>query len=254
MVLMSADNDPKAARDGDYTFKMPQKIPSYLLAIAAGDLVFEPISERAGVWAEPAHGEEGRRRVRRHREDDRDRRAAVRPVPLGPLRHPGAAAVVPVRRHGEPAPDLRHADGHRRRQVAGVAGRARAGAQLVRQPGDVRHAPRTRWLNEGFTSYVENRLVEALYGKERADMETRDRAQRAEGRVQDRRPEAAGAGGEARRAEGSGRQRPAPRSTPRARGSCSSSSSVSAAQNFDAFLRGYFDHFAFQSIATDAVR
>src|SRR5690606_18988676 len=27
------------------------------------------------------------------------------------------------------------------------------------------------WLNEGFTSYVENRIVEALYGKERADME-----------------------------------------------------------------------------------
>lgn len=27
MVLMSADNDPKAARDGDYSFKMPQKIP-----------------------------------------------------------------------------------------------------------------------------------------------------------------------------------------------------------------------------------
>ncbi len=54
MVLMSADNDPKAARDGDYTFKMPQPIPSYLLAIAAGDLVFEPISSRSGVWAEPA--------------------------------------------------------------------------------------------------------------------------------------------------------------------------------------------------------
>ncbi|MEO6366275.1 MAG: aminopeptidase, partial [Luteimonas sp.] len=53
MVLMSADNDPKAARDGDYTFAMPQKIPSYLLAIAAGDMVFEPISARAGVWAEP---------------------------------------------------------------------------------------------------------------------------------------------------------------------------------------------------------
>src|SRR5690606_19469611 len=54
MVLMSADNDPKAARDGDYSFKMPQPIPSYLLAIAAGDLVFEPISQRSGVWAEPA--------------------------------------------------------------------------------------------------------------------------------------------------------------------------------------------------------
>ena len=53
MVLMSADNDPNAVRDGDYSFKMPQKIPSYLLAIAAGDLVFKPISARSGVWAEP---------------------------------------------------------------------------------------------------------------------------------------------------------------------------------------------------------
>ena len=54
MVLMSADNDPKAERDGDYSFTMPQAIPSDLLAIAAGDLVFEPINERSGVWAEPA--------------------------------------------------------------------------------------------------------------------------------------------------------------------------------------------------------
>lgn len=53
MVLMSADNDPNAVRDGDYSFRMPQKIPSYLLAIAAGDLVFKPISARSGVWAEP---------------------------------------------------------------------------------------------------------------------------------------------------------------------------------------------------------
>src|SRR3546814_4845215 len=51
---MSAHNDPNAARDGDYSFKMPQKIPADLLAIAAGDLVFRPISERSGVWAGPA--------------------------------------------------------------------------------------------------------------------------------------------------------------------------------------------------------
>src|SRR5690606_13629139 len=43
MVLMSADNDPAAIRDGEYTFTMPQRIPSYLMAIAAGDLVFKPI-------------------------------------------------------------------------------------------------------------------------------------------------------------------------------------------------------------------
>src|SRR3546814_5236414 len=30
---------------------------------------------------------------------------------------------------------------------------------------------RDAWLNEGLTSYVENRIVEALYGKPQADME-----------------------------------------------------------------------------------
>jgi leukotriene-A4 hydrolase len=34
--------------------RMQQPIPSYLMAIAVGDLVFKPISERSGVWAEPS--------------------------------------------------------------------------------------------------------------------------------------------------------------------------------------------------------
>ena len=54
MAVMSADNDIKAVRDGEYRFNMPQKIPSYLLAIAVGDLLFKPISSRSGVWAEPS--------------------------------------------------------------------------------------------------------------------------------------------------------------------------------------------------------
>ena len=92
------------------------------------------------------------------------------PVPLGPLRPVGAAAVVPVRRHGEPAPDLRHAHRDRRRQVAGVAGRARTGAQLVGQPGHLRHR-QGRPLNEGTTTYVQSCITEAPYGKDMADME-----------------------------------------------------------------------------------
>src|SRR3546814_15075557 len=54
MVLMSADNDPEAGHDGDYRFKMPNTIPSYLLAIAAGDLAFAPFSGLRGLWADPA--------------------------------------------------------------------------------------------------------------------------------------------------------------------------------------------------------
>ncbi|MEQ8514178.1 MAG: hypothetical protein RIC38_01100, partial [Chromatocurvus sp.] len=41
LAVMSADNDPETARDGEYHFEMPQPIPSYLLAIAAGNLAFE---------------------------------------------------------------------------------------------------------------------------------------------------------------------------------------------------------------------
>jgi hypothetical protein len=147
---------------------MPQPIPSYLLAIAAGDLVFEP-SGRSGVWAEPTMVNKAAKEF----EDTEKMIGAAEKlygVPLGPLRHAGAAAVVPVRRHGKPAPDLRHPDRDRRRQVAGLAGRPRTGAQLVGQPGDQRQLEghlaqrRLHHLRPG-------RITEALYGKEMAEME-----------------------------------------------------------------------------------
>ena len=37
-AVMSADNDPYAMRDGEFTFRMPQPIPSYLMAIAVGNI------------------------------------------------------------------------------------------------------------------------------------------------------------------------------------------------------------------------
>ncbi len=38
----------------EFTFNMPQPIPSYLIALAVGDLDFSAISKRTGVWAEPS--------------------------------------------------------------------------------------------------------------------------------------------------------------------------------------------------------
>src|SRR4029453_18217284 len=39
-----------------YHFRMPQPIPSYLLALAVGDLEFRALSDNSGVWAEkPMH-------------------------------------------------------------------------------------------------------------------------------------------------------------------------------------------------------
>ena len=105
------------------------------------------------------------------------------------------------------------------------------------------------WLNEGFTSYVENRIIEALYGKERADME--NVIERNELAVEfkeiDPKLQALAV-------------MPGVLKDPDE----NSSATVYAKgawflqfleqrfgrENFDAFLRGYFDHFAFQSIDT----
>jgi aminopeptidase N len=54
MALMSAANNPTATNDtGMYTFDMPYRIPSYLIALAVGRLQFHPFDERTGVYAEP---------------------------------------------------------------------------------------------------------------------------------------------------------------------------------------------------------
>jgi len=54
LAVMSAANNPQALSDGEYDFVMSQPIPSYLIALAVGDLVFEPLGPRSGVYAEPA--------------------------------------------------------------------------------------------------------------------------------------------------------------------------------------------------------
>jgi len=51
-AVMSADNDPDAELDGEFTFRMPQPIPPYLIALAVGDLDFRAMGKRTGVYAE----------------------------------------------------------------------------------------------------------------------------------------------------------------------------------------------------------
>ncbi len=54
VAVMSAAGNPTGERGGVYRFAMPQRIPAYLMAIAAGDIAFAPLGERAGVYAEPS--------------------------------------------------------------------------------------------------------------------------------------------------------------------------------------------------------
>src|SRR5262245_18332253 len=39
---------------GAYKFEMPQAIPPYVIALAAGDIAFKSLGDRTGVYTEPA--------------------------------------------------------------------------------------------------------------------------------------------------------------------------------------------------------
>jgi leukotriene-A4 hydrolase len=54
LAVMSAVNPQKKNDTGVYTFKQDKAIPSYLMAIAVGDIGFKSIDNRTGVYAEPS--------------------------------------------------------------------------------------------------------------------------------------------------------------------------------------------------------
>ena len=170
MVLMSADNDPAAERDGDYSFSMPQPIPSYLMAIAAGDLVFKPISARSGVWAEPAMVDKAVAEFADtekmiattealygpYRWERYDMLVLPPSFPFGGMENPRLTFVTPTIIVGDKslvsliAHELAHS----------WSGNLVTNASWK----DI-------WLNEGFTTYLQARITEAVYGQEAAEME-----------------------------------------------------------------------------------
>jgi aminopeptidase N len=171
MAVMSADNDPKGERDGDYSFKMPQPIPSYLMAIAAGDLVFQETGPRSGVWAEPAMAPKAAKEFEdtekmistaeglygQYRWGRYDVLVLPPSFPYGGMENPRLTFATPTVIVGDKslvsliAHELAHS----------------WSGNLV-----TNSSWKDIWLNEGFTSYVEMRITEALYGKELADMES----------------------------------------------------------------------------------
>jgi leukotriene-A4 hydrolase len=253
MVVMSAALEPGTdrnaqARDGDYSFKMPQKIPSYLLAIAAGDLVFKPISERSGVWAEPAAVDKSvaefadtekmiqatEKLYGPYRWDRYDMLVLPPSFPYGGMENPRMTFLTPTVIVGDKslvsliAHELAHS----------------WSGNLV-----TFSTAKDAWLNEGFTSYVENRIIESLYGKERADMENViERNELREEFTDENKALQALA------------VKPGVLKDPD--DNLSSTVYTKGAwflqfleqrfgrDNFDAFLKNYFDHFAFQSIST----
>jgi aminopeptidase N len=170
MALMSADNDPASARDGDYSFRMPQPIPSYLLAIAAGDLVFKPISDRSGVWAEPSVVDKAawefadtekmidtaEKLYGPYRWGRYDILVLPPSFPFGGMENPRLTFATPTVIVG---------DRSQASLIAHELAHSWSGNLVTNASW------KDMWLNEGFTTYVQGRIVEAVYGNAQSDME-----------------------------------------------------------------------------------
>ena len=141
-VVMSALNDAKHPLDGDFRFDQPHPIPSYLLAIAAGDIAVKETGPRSAVYAEPsvvgkaAHEFEDTEKMIEtaeklygpYRWGRYDMLVLPPSFPFGGMENPNMTFATPTM--------------HRRRQEPGQRGLARAGAFLVGQPGDRRRVAR----------------------------------------------------------------------------------------------------------------
>jgi len=248
LAVMSAKNDPKAKRNGEYTFDMPEAIPSYLIALAVGDLRFTQVGPRTGVYAEKsllsAAAKEfadteamirvGEKLFGPYRWDRYDVLVVPPSFPIGGMENPRLSFISST-------------------AIAGDKSRVSIIARLLAHSWSgnlVSNATwRDQWLNEGFSDYLASRIMREVYGERREAMERvlaltslRDNLAELKPRDQvlaidlrDRDPGAASS------------------DVPYEKGRLFLTflDAKFGRERFDAFLRGYFDHFAFKSISTE---
>jgi len=153
-----------------FKFKMPQAIPSYLIAIAIGDLAFKPMSDRTGVWAEPSMVD-----AAAHEFEDTEKMMVTTEKLYGPYRWGRYDLLVlppsfPFGGMENPrltfaTPTVIAGDKSLVSLVAHELAHSWSGNLVTNATW------RDFWLNEGFTTYLERRVVEVLYGRHVADME-----------------------------------------------------------------------------------
>jgi len=169
-VVMSADNNADASLNGEFTFDMPEPIPTHLMAIACGDLAFKSIGKRTGVYTEP-----DMLNACINEFEDTEKMVEIAENLLGPYRWGRYDMIVlppsfPFGGMENPrlafmTPTLIAGDKSLVSTVAHELAHSWTGNLVSNATW------RDLWLNEGFTTYFTNRIVEAVYGKEMAELE-----------------------------------------------------------------------------------
>ena len=170
LAVMSANNEPDTVRDGDYYFSMPQAIPAYLIAIGVGDLHFKAMSHQTGIYAESnildaavaefddtqAMIDKAEKMYGKYRWGRYDLLILPPSFPFGGMENPRLSFITPTVIAG---------DKSLVNLIAHELAHSWSGNLVTNESW------RDLWLNEGFTSYVENRIMEAVFGTNRSTME-----------------------------------------------------------------------------------
>ncbi|WP_267174930.1 M1 family metallopeptidase [Marinicella marina] len=168
--VLSADNNQQKGVDGVYKFSMPQAIPSYLIAIAVGDITHQKISEHVSIFAAPDVVEAAayefsetenmitatEKYYGSYRWGQYDLLILPPSFPFGGMENPKLSHITPTVIAGDRSLDS---------LIAHELAHSWSGNLVTNALWQ------DAWLNEGFTTYIESRIVDAVHGKERMVME-----------------------------------------------------------------------------------
>jgi len=249
VAVMAAEATPGEKGSGIFHFRMPQAIPSYLIALAVGDLTFKAMSDRTGVWAEPAMVDAAAKEFEDTEQMIKTTEALYGPYrwgrydllvlppsfPFGGMENPRVTFATPTVIVGDKSLVA---------LVAHELAHSWSGNLVTNATWS------DFWLNEGFTTYLERRIVEVVYGKRLAEMERviglRDLAQARE--------EVTSPGDRTLQPDLKGRDPDDAYSVvPYEQGALFLSflEAKFGRDTFDQFLRRWFDEHAFQSVSTE---
>lgn len=169
MVVMSGSNPREKSESGTYTFRMDLPVPAYLIAMAAGNLQFQALGERTGVYAEPGMIkkaafeladtekmlETAEKLYGTYQWGRYDLIVLPPSFPFGGMENPRLTFATPTIIAG---------DRSLTSLVAHELAHSWSGNLVTNATWN------DFWLNEGFTVYFERRIMEELYGSDYTSM------------------------------------------------------------------------------------
>ena len=250
VAVMSGDKlTPEGVPTADgrmsYRFRMDHPVPPYLIALAVGNLAFKSLGPNSGIYTEPetldaaanefqdvekmisaAENLYGPYRWGRY-----DMLVLPPSFPYGGMENPTLTFLTPTIITG----DRSNTD-----VVAHELAHSWSGNLVTNATWS------DSWLNEGFTTYFENRIMEAVYGKERAalyaDLDYAQMLKDIE--------EAGGMGAPTTRLHGDPGATAAQLDYFKGSDFLRTIEQAVGRERFDAYLRSYFDRHAFQPQTT----